>query len=327
SKRRRGACARLRGWWLAACLLVAPGAVGAPETLRMGGDAHYPPYEFVDAQGRADGFDVALARAVARDMGVEPRFELGEWDVALKRLERGEIDVVPMFWSAERAQRFQFTQPILIRHHALFGTRTHRTLQSLDELANARVAVQTAGLAWEALQARRGDGVTPVELETEPDALLAVSRGEADYALVPTGIGYYTINAHGLRDVIALSPPLLERKYVFATTRGRTGLVARLDASLEPLRADGVQNDRCVRGVAALGGPRAHAERLARGVRARDNLAPRPRGRRGAGAPGLAAVPAPGPAPPARRRRIRARRRRGIAGDPPLLADLAEASG
>src|SRR5690606_14170737 len=95
------------GWRLAACLFtlvlaLAAAADDAPGTLRMGGDAHYPPYQFLDDEGRADGFDVALAREVARDLGLEPRFELGDWDTTLERLERGEIDIVPMFWSAER---------------------------------------------------------------------------------------------------------------------------------------------------------------------------------------------------------------------------------
>jgi len=307
SQHGRGALARLSGWCLAACLLAAPVVAGdePPATLRMGGDAHYPPYQFVNADGRADGFDVALARAVARDLGMEPRFELGEWDVALERLERGEIDIVPMFWSAGRERRFQFTQPILLRHHALFGRRGTPTLHSLDELANVRVAVQHAGLAWEALRAQTGPGVTLVEQDAESDALLAVARGEAHYALVPTGIGYYAINRHRLSDVIALSPPLLERKYVFATRRGRTDLVARIDASLERMRADGVQNDLYVEWIG--------------------NLSPHDRKPWPAIAAALAALLALGAVAFAWRRRILARGRRGITGDPALLADLDKA--
>lgn len=307
SEHGRGAFARLWGWCLAACMLAAPVTAGdgAPGTLRIGGDAHYPPYQFVDAEGRADGFDVALARSVARDLGLEPRFELGEWDDALERLERGEIDIVPMFWSADREQRFQFTQPILLRHHALFGRRGMPTLESLDELADARVAVQYASLAWEALHAQPGPGVTLVELGAESDALLAVARGEADYALVPTGIGYYAINRHRLTNVIALSPPLLERKYVFATRRGRTDLVARIDTSLERLRADGVQNDLYVQWIG--------------------NLSPHDRTPWRAIAAGLAALLALGAVAFAWRRRLLGRGHRGVIGDPVLLADLDEA--
>lgn len=239
---------RLRGMRAVALLVLAfawPAAAGGDTAgiLRIGGDANYPPYQFIDEGGRADGFDIALARAVADDLDLEPRIELGDWDEALDRLTRGELDLVPMFWSAERQQHYLFTQPILIRHHALFGRRGQPELQSLDELANARVAVQRAGLAAEALHEQAGSGVTLVELDTESATLFAVDRGEADYALAPTGIGYYTINRNALHEVIAVSPPLLERKYVFAVPRARAELLPRIDASLERLRADGVLND------------------------------------------------------------------------------------
>src|SRR5690554_7748986 len=118
-----------------------------------------------------------------------------------------------MFWSAEREQRYLFTQPILIRHHALFGPQAQAPLESLESLSGTRVAVQHAGLAWEALRAQAGPGVTLVELDTESATLAAVARGQADYALAPTGIGYHAIHQQDMRDIIALSPPLLELRY------------------------------------------------------------------------------------------------------------------
>jgi EAL domain-containing protein (putative c-di-GMP-specific phosphodiesterase class I)/ABC-type amino acid transport substrate-binding protein len=247
-------------YWLLAVIALLASAIAhseSAETLRVGGDANYPPYHFLDDAGEADGFDVALVREVARDLGMAPRFELGAWDDALERLARGEVDIVPMFWSAEREQRYLFTEPILIRHHALFGPRSQAVLDSLDELANVRVAVQHAGLAWEALRAQAGPGVTIVELDNEAETLAAVARGDADYALAPTGIGYYAIHQHDMRDMVALSPPLLERHYVFAVRHGRADLVARIDASLERLRASGVQNDLYVEWIGNLSARRS----------------------------------------------------------------------
>ena len=136
---------------LAAFALAAPSA-GERQTLRFGGDANYPPYHFLGPEGRPDGFDVALAREVSHDLGLEPVFELGDWGIAMERLARGEVDVVPMFWSLAREQRFLFSEPVLLRHHALFGYFETPTLPSLDHLANARVAVQRSGLASEALR-------------------------------------------------------------------------------------------------------------------------------------------------------------------------------
>ena len=252
----------LPAWWLLLALVLPVAAhAQSGQVLRMGGDADYPPYHFIGEDGEADGFDVALARAVARDLGMQPRFALGEWDGALEALARGDTDIVPMFWSSDRERRFRFTQPILIRHHVLFGPRSSPALQSLDELAGQRVAVQRASLAWEALREQAGPGVVLVELDTESATLDAVAAGQADYALAPTGIGYYAIQQHGIRDLIALSPPLLERRYAFAVHPDRADLVVRIDASLDRLREQGVPHELYVEWIGNLspGEPRLGA--------------------------------------------------------------------
>ncbi|NLA67805.1 MAG: EAL domain-containing protein [Gammaproteobacteria bacterium] len=224
----------------------------ARPTLRFGGDADYPPYHFLDDAGHADGFDVALTRAIADDLGMDAAFELGDWGDALEGLERGDVDLVPMFWSEARSRRFVFTEPILLRHHGLFGHYETPTVESLEALANVRVAVQESGLAWEALRELDRPGVTIIALDNEAETLALVARGGADYALAPTGIGYHAIQNSHLPGIVALSPPLLERKYVFGLARGNERLAARINDSLEHLRRDGVQNRLYVEWI---GGP------------------------------------------------------------------------
>ena len=249
--------------------LLAPCAAVAQtrdaDALVIGGDAGYPPFHFKDESGQAAGFDVALARAIAADQGLRVRFELGDWDSTLQRLERGELDAVPMFFSAERAERFLFTEPVLMRYHAVFGHRSRPGILSLEELAGARVAVQRSGLAWDAL--RSVEGVTCIAVDTEAAALSVVAGGAADYALVPTGIGHRAINVGGLVDIVALSPPLMERRYAFAVRRDRPDLVARLDVGLEHLRISGEQDRLYVEWIGNLGvGQRATGPLLPRWV-------------------------------------------------------------
>ncbi|MCE7032945.1 EAL domain-containing protein [Lysobacter sp. GX 14042] len=234
----------------------AHGQTGDP-TLVVGGDAEYPPFQFIDEHGRATGFDVELIRLLARDQRMQVRFELGGWDASLKRLERGELDVVPMFASSPREDRFLFTRPYLLRYHAVFGTIGTPAVGSLEELAGSVVAVQKASLAWEALRAMGRTGPRLLELASESTALAAVARGEAEYALVPTSIGYQTVAKEGLDGVIALSPPLLERQYVLAVSRQRPELVGQLNDGLDRLRVSGEQDRLYVAWIGNLG--RQHA--------------------------------------------------------------------
>lgn len=241
-----------------ATLAAHAAAQEARPVLRFGGDAHYPPYHFIGEDGEPTGFDVELAQAIGADLGMDVRIELDEWGATLERLERGELDVVPMFRSPERSERFVFTEPILLRHHGLFGHYETPTVESLEALVNARVAVQSSGLAWEALRALDRPGVVVIAIDNEAETLELVRRGEADYALAPTGIGYYAIQHSHLPGIVALSPPLLERAYVFGLPRTHAALADRLDASLEHLRRDGVQNALYVKWI---GNPAAEPPR------------------------------------------------------------------
>lgn len=264
SRRAIGAALRPVAFMAAALLLVTLAACGertAPHATEpdagavvvLGGDRDYPPFMFLDAAGRPTGFDVELFEAVAREAGLRPRVELGEWGVALDRLEAGTVHVVPMLVSAERARRFRFSQPFLHRHHLVFGRAGGEYVDSLDDLAGHRVAVQTAGLAWEELRGR--PGVDLVEVAVEGAALQAVSRGAADYALVPSYIGFEAMRRYRLRPVVVLSPPLLEREYAFAISPRHPQLVARIDAGLKAASRTGRQSDLYMKWLANLTSP------------------------------------------------------------------------
>lgn len=216
----------------------------------FGGDRNYPPFMFVDAAGEPTGFDIELFEAVSRQAGLRPRIELGGWDEMVARLESGAVHVVPMFVSAERARRFHFSRPFLHRHHLVFGPAGADYIDTLDELAGHRVAVQTAGLAWEELRGR--PDIELVEVGVEGGALQAVRQGDADYAVVPSFIGFEAIRRHRLRHVVALSPPLLEREYAFAISPHHPHLVARIDAGLKATARTGKQGDLHMKWLANL---------------------------------------------------------------------------
>ena len=217
--------------WLAAAIALAAGPV------RVGGDPHYPPHHYLGVDGEAAGFDMAVLRGIAGSQDLALRFEFGEWGGTLDRLERGELDVVPMFISPDRQQRFLFSQPFMRRSHVLFG-RGGEWIDEPSQLAGRRVAVQFGGMAWEWLINERFDAVLqPVNEESL--VLAEVARGDADFALLPADIGHYAIAMQGLEGVEPVSVPWLESDYAFGVNPARPELVAQLDAGLARMEANG----------------------------------------------------------------------------------------
>jgi len=225
----------LRGALAAMALAVSP--LAAQDPVRVGGDPHYPPHHFLGADGRPQGFDVAVIEAIADAQGKQVSIEFGEWSEVLDRLERGELDAVPMFISEDRRQRFLFSQPFMRRHHVLYG-RVGERIDSPDQLAGRRVAVQFGGMAWEFLVNSGVDAqLRPVNEESL--VLVEVARGDADFALLPEDIGRYALAAQGLEGIEVVSPPWLERDYAFGINPARPDLVEAIDAGLAGLEADG----------------------------------------------------------------------------------------
>ena len=88
--------------------------VGASaQTLTVGVDAAYKPFEFIDEQGEFQGFDMDLIRAVGAAMGMEVELINTAWDGIIPGLMNGDYDVIisAMTITPERAESVNFSDP------------------------------------------------------------------------------------------------------------------------------------------------------------------------------------------------------------------------
>ena len=87
------AAALLAGASLAAHAADLLDDVKSRGTLRVAVEGTYPPFNFKDAKGQLDGFDVDIAKALAAKLGVKPEFTTTEWSGILAGLQAGKYDV------------------------------------------------------------------------------------------------------------------------------------------------------------------------------------------------------------------------------------------
>ncbi|HZV82853.1 MAG TPA: transporter substrate-binding domain-containing protein, partial [Geobacteraceae bacterium] len=219
---------------------VAAAAEQAPQrVILVGGDRDYPPYEFIDRDGRPAGFNVELTRAVADVMGMQVEFRLGGWSEVRSDLLAGRIDVLEgMSFSEERAEEVDFSTPHALVNHAVFARRDSPTVNSLADLAGKTVAVHRGGIMHDMLVRTGFSGqlrLTP----TPADALRMLAAGKTDYAIVAIVPGTYLIRELKLTNLLPVVRNVATHRYGYAVRKGNAELLSRFNEGLAILRKTG----------------------------------------------------------------------------------------
>lgn len=207
-----------------------------PPQILFGGDLAYPPLEWME-KNQAKGFNVDLAREVARIGGSKAEHRLDSWPDTMHALAEGRLDVVPMYYSLERAQQFIFTQAYFYSSHAIYALPTAARVSSIDDLTAKKVAVEEESLAHQQLR----------HLTKKPDLVLtsntlsaidAVIQGRADYAVLASLAADNLLHQYD-GELVRMGPPFWSRGYAFAVNKDKPELAEWLQDSLSAAIANG----------------------------------------------------------------------------------------
>ncbi len=124
--------------------------------LRWGGDVQGgEPYVFEDPDhpGRLVGFEVELADAVARELGVRAEFVQNDWANLVPSLQRGSFDVAMngLEVTPARAATVHMTRPYFIFSAQLVARRDDPTVTNLQSLHGRRVGTLASSFSYDIL--------------------------------------------------------------------------------------------------------------------------------------------------------------------------------
>ena len=228
-----GTFRRLHAKWFAA--LELPG-----RRLVIGGDANFPPYEFLDEQGRPSGFCSELTRAIASELELDVEIRLGNFARLREQLKRGEIDAMQgVLYSPERVQEFDFSPPhsvvsclAVVRQGAMAPPSTP------VELEGKRLVVEAGDRLHDyALKHGLTNHLTTVV--SQEVALREVAEGRQDCALVCRMPALYFIERRGWTNLALANSPLFSDEYCYAVPKGHSALLAQLSEGVNLLAARG----------------------------------------------------------------------------------------
>lgn len=98
---------------VAATLAGALAGAANAETLRLGTEGAYPPFNYIEADGSIVGFDVEIGQELCKRIGNECEVVAQDWDGIIPGLLAKKYDfiIASMFITEERKKRVSFTDP------------------------------------------------------------------------------------------------------------------------------------------------------------------------------------------------------------------------
>ncbi len=212
--------------------------------LRVGCEPNFPPLEARAKDGSIIGFDMDLARHIARAMGVRLKVEAMPLKELLPALERGELDLAlsGLTITPERNLKVVFVGPYLVAGQtALVGREVAGRVRSVADLNHARYTV-VAGAHTTAAEAVRRllpkARLVTVPGEDQAIKLLLAGKAQAMVADLP----FCTVMAfrHRAQGLVHLDTPFTFEPLGIAMAQGDPDLANWLANFLTLLRGTGL---------------------------------------------------------------------------------------
>ncbi|MCL5028223.1 MAG: transporter substrate-binding domain-containing protein [Bacteroidetes bacterium] len=204
----------------------------------MGNYNKYP-YEFIDANGKPEGFNIDVMNAIGKIMGFSLEFDLKPWNQVKDSVMYGSnFDISAMFYSEQREQMVDFSDPVIFSEDEIFIEKGSKKINSMIDLMNKRVAVEDGSFTEEYLLHNIPE-INLIPVESEPDALKMVSENKCDAAVVEKINGERNIIRLGLTNIKETAYPMIPREYGFVVAKGNDSLLTNINVGLQVIKKNG----------------------------------------------------------------------------------------
>lgn len=223
-------------------------AAMAEDTVRMGTEGYYPPFNFFDASGQVKGFDIDVGNALCAEMHVTCEWVTTDWDGIIPALNADKFDTIiaSMSITDERSKVVSFTNPYYFNAARFIGAKGADLGNALPaDMAGKIIGTQESTLEVEVLQQYFPNS----EIKLYPkldDALLDLESGRVDAAYA----SHFVLGAWLAKEDGACCEFVGEaarsdgnRGTGIAVRQSDTELLANLNAALEAIVANGTYDE------------------------------------------------------------------------------------
>ena len=126
----------------AACAGENLAQIKSAGVFKVGTEGTFPPFTYHDTSGKLVGFDVDIAREIARRIGVKAEFVEGKWDGLVAGLDAHRYDAVinQVSITPERQAKYDFSVPYITPKAVLIVNNNNQDIHTFADLKGKKSA-------------------------------------------------------------------------------------------------------------------------------------------------------------------------------------------
>jgi polar amino acid transport system substrate-binding protein len=212
-------------------------------TLRVGMEPGYMPFEMTNKKGEIIGFDVDMAKRIAKAMGVELELVSTAWDGIIPALITKKFDIIMsgMTITQERNLKISFADPyIVIGQSILVDKKLADEIKSYKDLNDKKYKVASKlGTTGEQAVKRVIPKATYISFETEQEGVMDLLNGKVDAFVYDLPFNAIAFAEKGQGKVVLLDDPFTYEPLAWAVNRGNADFLNWLNNFLVQVKNDG----------------------------------------------------------------------------------------
>ncbi|WP_104493294.1 transporter substrate-binding domain-containing protein [Paracoccus denitrificans] len=223
------------------------------ETLRVGMECTYAPFNFRTPEGQMSGYDVDVAKGVAEIIGADLEYVCQQWDGMIPALLANKFDIIvaSMSITEERLEKMDFSIPYRVSIGRFLGPKD-KDLKLFGEdgqpiaenFRNVKVGVERASTYSRWIEAKLPEANLQF-YDSGQAMLLDLRNGRVDVAITNPMKAYLDfLSTEQGEKFDFVSPAIDEREYFgigvgIGVRKGQQELVERINGALKTLIEDG----------------------------------------------------------------------------------------
>ncbi len=222
---------------LSAALLALTAGGALAQTVRLGTEGAYPPYNFINDRGEVDGFERELGDELCTRAQLTCEWVTTDWDSIIPNLQSGNYDAIiaGMSITEERDKVIDFTQNYIPPTASAYAA-----LSADVDLENGIIAAQVGTIQASHVAS---SGATLMEFASPDETVAAVRNGTADAVLADKDYLAPLVAESGGTLVWAGEDVPLGGGIGLGLRESDTELKARFDAAIQSMKDDGSLNE------------------------------------------------------------------------------------